>query len=107
MKIFNYKILYRQQIRYKIDEYIKLTPEQREIFEKDNDFPPFDLLVEKKKVKPVSFLYRLSYIPFMIINCLLIISMPIKYLITGSPYYNERKGLLKKFFNWGEKIHFY
>ena len=53
---------------------------------------PFEAFVwGRDDEKKVSFLWRLSAIPLGIWFALLFIFMPVKWLITGSPYYTSKK----------------
>lgn len=53
---------------------------------------PFEAFVwGRDKEKKVSLLWRLSAIPLGIWLVLLFIFMPVKWLITGSPYYTSKR----------------
>lgn len=107
MKLFNYKILYGSSAYYFLDNLLKFTDEQKSRLKEKygsyyyEDFP-FDLLISKKHETP-SFWWRLSYIPFVILQTILVLSMPIKYLITGNSSYSTN-GKLKWVFEWGRKL---
>ena len=54
MSLFKYRLFYRENAVYELDNYLKLTREQKEIIYRDGYWLPFVLLkdIKDKKVPP-------------------------------------------------------
>lgn len=112
MKIFDYRVLYRSEAMHAIDDYFKLTREQREIFYNDGEWLPFYVLVPSYETKylrehPVKFEYRLTYPLFLLVLLLMIIFSPICYIVYGQFSYPETKKPFLWVWNWGKKLKYF
>ena len=56
---------------HQIDDFFKLTYDQRCIFYDNGEWLPFDILVDRKQEVKTSFLMRLTYPFFMLIVSLI------------------------------------
>ena len=107
MSLFKYRLLYRENAVYELDNYLKLTREQKEIIYRDEYWLPFVLLKDIKDKKVPPFWTRLTYPLLLLTLLVMFIFMPINYIITGQFSYNEHKTPFKWVFSWGRKLHYY
>ena len=107
MSLFKYRLLYRENAVYELDNYLKLTREQKEIISRDEYWLPFVLLKDIKDKKVPPFWMRLTYPLLLLTLLVMFIFMPINYIITGQFSYNEHKTPFKWVFSWGRKLHYY
>lgn len=107
MKLFNYRILYKEDAYYELDRYLKLTKEQREIIHKDDYFMPFHLLKDIENHSVPSLWMRLTYPLFLLTLLVMFVYMPVNYITTGRFSYNEHKIPFKWVFNWGRKLEYF
>ena len=97
----NYKKLYGYEVIDLIDKELKsrgteLNPYQKEVLQSEwsGEYGrlPFEAFVwDRDDERKVSLLWRLSAIPLGIWLALLFLFMPVKWLITGSPYYTSKR----------------
>lgn len=97
----NYSKLYGYEVIDLIDKELKsrgteLNPYQKEVLlgEWSGEYGrlPFEAFVwGRDDERKVSFLWRLSVIPLGIWLALLFLFMPVKWLITGNPFYSSEK----------------
>lgn len=104
MKLFNYRILYRNEAMHQVDDFFKLTYDQRRIFYDNGEWLPFDILVDKNQKVKTSFLMRLTYPFFMLIVLLMIIFSPLYYICTGKWAYEYKEKPFSWICQWGKKL---
>lgn len=99
MKLVNLKKANNLEVERWLDKSIpELTPYQRQKI-RDLEivrFAPFEFM---QRIKPVSnVLIRISVIALLVTYILLVISLPLNFIITGTWGYNDRK--IKWFSKW-------
>ena len=107
MKLFKYRILYRNEAMNQVDDFFKLTYDQRRIFYDNGEWLPFDILVDKNQEVKTSFSMRLTYPFFMVIVLLMIIFSPIYYICTGKWAYEYKQKPFSWIWEWGKKLEFF
>ena len=97
----NYKELHGYEVIDLIDEELKSRGTELNVYQKEvlrgawsGEYGrlPFEAFVwGRDKEKKVNVLWRLSAIPLGLWLALLFIFMPVKWLLTGSPYYSSKR----------------
>jgi hypothetical protein len=78
-----------------------ITPYQKDYLYEHLRFSPFKFYKVVKNEKPNMF-WRLTILPFGIVFLLLILTLPLKLILTGRWAYNEKN--LGWFINWARKV---
>jgi hypothetical protein len=107
MKLYNYYIGEASTVSFEINQYLKkrgvaeLSIPQREEIERYLSTKRILYKVEEKKTHP---LWRLTAPIFFLISLLFAISMPFKWIITGSYYYDFDDKPIRFMKKWKMKI---
>lgn len=107
MKLYNYYLGEPFSIRIEIDKLLmkhgekSLTPIQQEAIEQVLSTKRILYKIEEKKVSP---LWRLTAPMFFLVSILFAITMPVKWLITGSYYYDFDDKPIRFMKKWKMKL---
>lgn len=83
---------------------LQLNSDQKSLLTSDFLISSGYSFYKKRKYKHISFLLRLSSIPFMLFTSLLWVFLPINWIITGNWGYDPEGNLINFYETWEQKI---